>query len=257
MSILNEKFIQLKGKKALIPFITAGHPKPELTVPAMHALVANGADLIELGIPFSDPMADGEVIQLSSEQAISQGVGLKEVLALVKTFRKKDSETPVILMGYLNPIECFGYQKFVSQAHESGVNGVLLVDSPPEESHQIFLVAPTTTDERIKYIMQSATGFVYYVALKGVTGSADLDSVTVNKDVLKLREAGNHKGGLPVAVGFGVKDAVTAVAVAKEADAVVIGSALVKLLGQCNDEASIVTTIETFLKPIRTALNSL
>lgn len=265
MSLLTQKFEQLAGKKALVPFITAGHPKPSLTVPAMHALVANGADVIELGIPFSDPMADGEVIQLSSESAIAQGVGLKDVLSMVASFRKNDTTTPVILMGYLNPIECFGYQEFVEKANACGVNGVLLVDSPPEESaqllgllaekdmHQIFLVAPTTTDDRIKYIMQSATGFIYYVALKGVTGSADLDSEAVSKDVLKLKSAGD----LPVAVGFGVKDAKSATAVAEQADAVVIGSALVKLLGACEDEQSMVSTIETFLKPIRNALNSL
>ena len=265
MSLLTEKFKQLNGKKALVPFITAGHPKPELTVAAMHALVANGADVIELGIPFSDPMADGEVIQLSSESAIAQGVGLNDVLTMVSEFRQTDANTPVILMGYLNPIECFGYPEFVAKANACGVNGVLLVDSPPEESelllgllaekdmHQIFLVAPTTTDKRIQYIMQSATGFIYYVALKGVTGSADLDSDAVNKDVLKLKSAGK----LPVAVGFGVKDADSAVSVAKEADAVVIGSALVKLLGACENEASVTATIETFLKPIRNALNSL
>ncbi|WP_154221991.1 tryptophan synthase subunit alpha [Marinicella rhabdoformis] len=265
MSLLTQKFEQLAGKKALVPFITAGHPKPELTVSAMHALVANGADVIELGIPFSDPMADGEVIQLSSESAIAQGVGLNDVLSMVSSFRENDTTTPVLLMGYLNPIECFGYSEFVKQANACGINGVLLVDSPPEESeqllkllaeknmHQIFLVAPTTTDERIKYIMQSATGFIYYVALKGVTGSADLDSESVNKDVLKLKALGE----LPVAVGFGVKDAASATAVAEQADAVVIGSALVKLLGNCVDEKSVVSTIESFLKPIRIALNSL
>lgn len=265
MSLLNDKLTSLAGKKALVPFITAGHPKPELTVHTMHELVANGADVIELGVPFSDPMADGEVIQLSSEKAIAQGVGLKDVLAMVAEFRTKNDHTPVILMGYLNPIECFGYPEFVEKAHASGVNGVLLVDSPPEEStqllsllkekdmHQIYLVAPTTTEERIQYIMNVASGFIYYVALKGVTGSADLDSEAVAKAVDELKSHGQ----LPVAVGFGVKDAGSALAVAESADAVVIGSALVKLLDDCQNEASISTTVETFLKPIRNALNSL
>ncbi len=261
MSRLNPTFEQLQGCKALIPFITAGHPKAEWTVAIMHALVEAGADVIELGIPFSDPMADGEVIQLSSEQAIANGVGLKDVLLLVQLFRERNSTTPIVLMGYLNPVECFGYAEFVDQAKNAGVDAVLLVDSPVEESahllsllkaadmEQIFLVAPTTTDERTKHITAHAGGFLYYVALKGVTGSADLDAESVNVDIQKIK----NQTTLPVAVGFGVKDAASAVAVAKQADAVVIGSALVKKLGQCENESDATRAA----KPIRTALNSL
>lgn len=265
MSRLNPTFEQLKGRKALIPFITAGHPKAEWTVAIMHALVDAGADVIELGVPFSDPMADGEVIQLSSEQAIANGVGLKDVLTVVQSFRESNQTTPIVLMGYLNPVECFGYPEFVEQAKTSGVDAVLLVDAPVEESaqlmsllksaemEQIFLVAPTTTDERTKHIASHAGGFLYYVALKGVTGSADLDTESVNVDIKKIKE----KTDVPVAVGFGVKDATSAVAVAEKADAVVIGSALVKKLNDCQSESEAVQAANDFLKPIRTALNSL
>lgn len=265
MSLLNKTFEKLKGKKALIPFITAGHPKPELTVDLMHALVAQGADIIELGMPFSDPMADGPVIQHASEHAIAQGVGINQTIEMVKTFRQNNQHTPVVLMGYLNPVECMGHGEFVKQAKAAGIDGLLLVDSPPEESadlltqlktqelEQIFLVAPTTTDARMKMICEHASGFVYYVALKGVTGSADLDSESVGADVLHIKK---HTD-LPVAVGFGVKDAASAVAVAAQADAVVIGSALVSLLDTCDNLESATQAIEQFIKPIRTALDSL
>ncbi len=265
MSLLRQTFQLLKGKKALIPFITAGHPKPELTVDLMHALVKNGADVIELGMPFSDPMADGPVIQQASEHAIAQGVGIENTIEMVKTFRQNNQHTPVVLMGYLNPVECMGHEEFVSRAKAAGVDGLLLVDSPPEESsdllshlkahdlEQIFLVAPTTTDSRLKMICDHASGFVYYVALKGVTGSADLDSQSVGEDVLNIKKYTD----LPVAVGFGVKDAASAVAVAEHANAVVIGSALVSLLGACDDLVAAELAIEAFIKPIRTALDSL
>ncbi|MGJ8664065.1 MAG: tryptophan synthase subunit alpha [Marinicella sp.] len=265
MNLLSATFKQLAGKKALIPFITAGHPKPELTVGIMHELVKNGADIIELGMPFSDPMADGPVIQLASEEAIKQGVGISQVIAMVKEFRQENQNTPVVLMGYLNPVECMGYDLFVSQAHEAGVNALLLVDSPPEEStdlltrmqkaslDQIFLIAPTTTDQRKQMICEHAAGFVYYVALKGVTGSADLDAGAVNSDIKNIKKY-TH---LPVAVGFGVKDATSAVAVAAEADAVVIGSALVELLSTCETHDAASQTISEFIKPIRIALDSL
>lgn len=265
MSLLKATFENLKNKKALIPFITAGHPKPDLTVNIMHELVKNGADVIELGMPFSDPMADGPVIQLASEKAIALGTGIDQVLQMVKQFRKNNSNTPVVLMGYLNPVECKGNQLFVEQAKSVGVDALLLVDSPPEESgdlikqltqhdmEQIFLVAPTTTENRKKMICQHASGFIYYVALKGVTGSANLDSDAVNKDVLSIKKLTK----LPVAVGFGVKDAASALSVAKEADAVVIGSALVSLLDRCEDSASASKAITQFIKPIRTALDSL
>lgn len=265
MSLLKKKMSDLAGKKALIPFITAGHPKPDMTVDIMHQLVQSGADVIELGMPFSDPMADGPVIQLSSEKAIEQGVGINETIDMVKQFRQQDLTTPVVLMGYLNPVECMGYPDFVKKAHEAGVDALLLVDSPPEESadllsqlkqydmEQIFLVAPTTTEERKQMICKHANGFVYYVALKGVTGSADLDSQSVNKDVMSIR---NHTD-LPIAVGFGVKDANSAVAVAENADAVVIGSALVHLLDTCDSVAEAKDAVAKFIKPIRTALDSL
>ncbi len=265
MSLLKATFAGLKNRKALIPFITAGHPKPELTVDIMHELVKNGADVIELGMPFSDPMADGPVIQKASEKAIKQGTGIDHVIEMVKNFRKKNTLTPVVLMGYLNPVECMGNLTFVEQAKLAGVDGVLLVDCPPEESsdllinfkkhglEQIFLVAPTTTDARKEMICQHASGFVYYVALKGVTGSANLDSDAVNKDVLSIKQLTD----LPVAVGFGVKDAASAVSVAKEADAVVIGSALVSLLDKCEDMQSASKAIAQFIKPIRKALDSL
>ena len=265
MSRLKTTLAELTGSKALIPFITAGHPKPELTVEVMHELVAQGADVIELGMPFSDPMADGPVIQQASERAIAQGVGISHTLSMVASFREQNQHTPVVLMGYLNPVECMGNEAFVKKAAEVGVDAVLLVDCPPEESadllehlrhhdlDQIFLVAPTTTDERQQLICQQASGFVYYVALKGVTGSADLDSEAVAKDILNLKS----RTQLPVAVGFGVKDADSAVAVAAQADAVVIGSALVDILGQCEDLPAAKQAVANFIKPIRTALNSL
>ena len=265
MSLLQQTFQQLGNKKALIPFITAGHPKPDLTVAMMHALVNNGADVIELGMPFSDPMADGPVIQHASEKAIALGVGIDMTIEMVKTFRQNNQHTPVVLMGYLNPVECMGHSEFVARAKAAGVDGLLLVDSPPEESadlmkhlkaqnlEQIFLIAPTTTESRMKMICEHAAGFIYYVALKGVTGSADLDSQSVNSDVSKIK----NYSDLPVAVGFGVKDAASAVAVAEQADAVVIGSALVSLLDSCDDLESATQAIEQFIKPIRMALDSL
>ncbi len=265
MSLIKQRFETLAGKKALIPFVTAGHPDPEMTVEIMHHLVDCGADIIELGMPFSDPMADGPVIQHASEQAIEHGVGIDNTIEMVKSFRRKDQQTPVVLMGYLNPVECMGNDVFVEQAKQAGVDALLLVDSPPEESddlllkmrqhelNQIFLVAPTTTEERKAMICRHASGFVYYVALKGVTGSADLNSDSVNADVKKIRQ---HTD-LPIAVGFGVKDAESAVAVAQEADAVVIGSALVSVLGSCDSIESAKQAMTDFIKPIRTALDSL
>ena len=253
------------GQKTLIPFITAGHPKPELTVATLHALVEQGADVIELGVPFSDPMADGPTIQKSSERAISQGVGLHDVLSYVEEFRNNNTHTPIVLMGYLNPIERMGYEEFVSQAQKAGVDGVLMVDSPPEEStellallkahdmDQIYLIAPTTTEARRQYILQNAGGFIYYVALKGVTGAADLDADAIQQELSAVKKDTQ----LPVAVGFGVKDADTATAVARNADAVVIGSALVEKLDACVSVEDVTTCVENFIAPIRKALNSL
>ncbi len=257
------KKLKKKSNKALIPFITAGHPHPLMTVPTMHSLVKNGASIIELGMPFSDPMADGEVIQLSSELAIKKGMTLSSVLDIVAEFREDNQETPVILMGYLNPIEKFGYKKFVQTAAKSGVDGLLIVDSPPEESEdllsllnnynmsQIFLIAPTTTMDRQKYIVSKSGGFIYCVALKGVTGASNV----VYDDLSTKMESIKSLTDLPLAIGFGVKDVNSAQAVAAYGDAVVIGSALVQKIGKCEDQKQIENTIEAFIKPIAKAIN--
>ena len=263
--LLHQTLTGLAGKKALIPFITDGFHEPDMTVPIMHSLVNSGADLIEVGMPFSDPMADGPVIQKASEQAIEQGTNLKQTLAMVAEFRQHNQSTPIVLMGYLNPVESMGYANFVAQAAQAGVNGVLLVDSPPEESaeiqkhlqshglQQIFLVAPTTSEVRQALICSKAEGFIYYVALKGVTGAADLDTTVVNEAVKALKTRTN----LPVAVGFGVKDAASAVAVAEQADAVVIGSALIQVLADCKTAEQAQQKTADFIQPIRSALDSL
>lgn len=224
------------GKKALIPFITAGDPHPSATVGLMHALVRGGADVIELGIPFSDPMADGPVIQLASERALAHGVSLRTVLGLVADFRRDDSTTPVVLMGYLNPIEAMGYEAFATAAAAAGVDGVLTVDCPPEESAEyaevlkaaglatVFLIAPTTPLSRVEAVGALASGYVYYVSLKGVTGAATLDPAEVSARVAALRQYIK----LPIGVGFGIRDGETARRIGAVADAVVIGSRLVQ-----------------------------
>jgi len=226
----------ISGRKALIPYITAGDPTPAVTLPLMHAMVKAGADIIELGVPFSDPMADGPVIQAASERALSYQFSLRDVLDVVQRFRLTDKATPVVLMGYLNPIEVMGYEIFARSAAQSGVDGVLTVDLPPEEGHQllsalnnqlldpIFLIAPTSTDERIKLITSHSCGFVYYVALKGVTGASDLDVDEVVTHLKRIRKYTD----LPIGVGFGIKDADSAARVAKVADAVIVGSAIVQ-----------------------------
>lgn len=237
MSRIATRFESLKagGRTALVPFVTAGDPSPEDTVPLMHAMVAAGADLIELGVPFSDPIADGPVIQRATERALAKGVALHHVLDLVRAFRERDAETPVVLMGYLNPIEVMGYRAFAESARAAGVDGALVVDVPPEEGHDlvvalraegldlVYLLAPTSTDARIRLIGQVASGFVYYVSVKGITGAGHLDVDSVAKKVRDIR-AGIS---LPVGVGFGIKDAETAERVAREADAVIVGSAIV------------------------------
>lgn len=267
MSRLPERFESLKNnhRKGLIPFITAGFPKPQWTVAAMHQLVASGADIIELGVPFSDPMADGPVIQQASEKAIAQGVCLADVLSMVTAFRQQNTETPVVLMGYLNPVERYGYARFVADAAAAGVDGVLLVDLPVEESSQlqalleeqavdqIFLVAPTTEDQRLVRITQAASGFVYYVSLKGVTGSAALDTSVLADKIQAIRGHTN----LPVAGGFGVSDPASAQAVAHHAEAVVIGSALVKAMASCTDQDGLLKVIDSFLTPVRMALDNI
>lgn len=242
MSRLSHCFAQLKqqNKSALIPFVTAGDPHPDHTLSIMHNLVSSGADIIELGIPFSDPMADGPVIQAADERALKHNVSLRDVIAMVKAFRETDDVTPVVLMGYLNPIEIMGYDLFAEQARQAGVDGILVVDLPPEESHQlvtltrkndidfIFLISPNTTQERIQLISNFASGYLYYVSLKGVTGANTLDIDSVK---LKLDEIRSNTQ-LPLGVGFGIKDGATAQAVAQVADAVVVGSVLVNKVAQ-------------------------
>ncbi|MBT3431815.1 MAG: tryptophan synthase subunit alpha [Candidatus Thioglobus sp.] len=241
MSRLKTVFSQLpSGNKAFIPFITAGDSGIDNTYELMQVLVENGADVIELGVPFSDPMADGPVIAKSHERAVEGGVSLHDVLDLVKKFRQTNDTTAIVLMGYLNPIEVFGYQEFSDAASNSGVDGVLVVDMPPEEAQDlkrcldkkdidfIFLVAPTTTDQRLDSLADIASGFVYFVSLKGVTGAGHLDVDSVNDNIARIRKYIN----LPIGVGFGIKDAKTAKAVSASADAVIVGSSLVSFVEQ-------------------------
>jgi tryptophan synthase alpha chain len=237
VSRIAEVFSRLKAAKrpALIPFVTAGDPAPAQTVGVMHGLVAGGADVIELGVPFSDPMADGPVIQRSSERALKHGISLKHVLDYVAEFRRKDTKTPVVLMGYANPIERMGEEAFIEAAKKAGVDGVLIVDYPPEEAHDwvqllegtgidpIFLLSPTSTDKRIELTAQVAKGYIYYVSLKGVTGAANIDTADVERMIARIR---THTQ-VPVGVGFGIRDGETARRVGKVADAVVIGSRIV------------------------------
>jgi len=264
MNRLTERFKQLHSqqRKALIPFITAGDPSPDFTVPLMHALVAAGADIIELGMPFSDPMADGPVIQRASERALAAGTYLPEVLNLVKTFREQDSTTPIILMGYLNPIEIMGYLQFAQAAESVQVDGVLTVDLPPEEAHElvtllrshaispIFLLAPTTTPERMKRICAQAHGYVYYVSLKGVTGSGHLHMTEVAEKVAEIRRYTQ----LPIGVGFGIKDAETAAQMSRISDAVIVGSALVQQV-ETVARAKLLEVMSTFLRGLRRAMD--
>jgi len=241
MSRIAACFTRLRatGRKALIPYITAGDPNPTVTVPLLHALVKAGADIIELGVPFSDPMADGPVIQQACERALAHHVSLRQVLEMVREFRRQNDTTPVVLMGYLNPVEVMGYAVFAAAAAQAGVDGVLTVDLPPEEGHDlnkqlrdrridpIFLLAPTSTAARVKKICDAASGFVYYVSLKGVTGAATLDIEAVADKLKSIRAV----TGLPIGVGFGIRDGASAARVAKVADAVIVGSMLVSKIG--------------------------
>ena len=248
-SRINSTFERLnrQGRKALIPYVTAGDPSPEATAPLMHALVAAGADIVELGVPFSDPMADGPVIQRSSERALKKHVGLEHVFAFVEDFRKTDSGTPVVLMGYANPIEAMGPASFVDAAKRAGVDGVLVVDYPPEEGMElagmlraqgmdmIFLLAPTSTEARIEQVARVASGYVYYVSLRGVTGAKHLDLEDVAAKLPLIRA----KTKLPIGVGFGIRDGETARAVARIADAVVIGSRIIQEMERASPETCI------------------
>ncbi len=265
MNRIDARFQALRAARrtGLIPFITAGDPSPASTVAIMHGLVEGGADLIELGIPFSDPMADGPVIQKASERAIAKGVRAVDVLAWVHQFRSHDDSTPIVLMGYLNPVEIHGRDRFIAAAGQAGVDGVLLVDSPVEESaslrlllsehglHQILMAAPTTAGERRVSLAAQAAGFLYYVAFAGVTGAAGLDAADVGAHVAELRGLTSA----PIAVGFGVRDAASAKAIAAHADAVVVGSALVDHLSDCVDADSAAARAAAFLRPLRAALD--
>ncbi|MFC5740956.1 tryptophan synthase subunit alpha [Dyella tabacisoli] len=265
MSRIDRRFAALKsaGRTGLIPFVTAGDPAPEHTVALMHALVAAGADVIELGVPFSDPMADGPVIQHASERAIAKGVGLTDVLGWVAEFRRRDADTPVVLMGYLNPVEIRGYAHFAQEAVAAGVDGVLLVDCPLEESavlqplrdaglQQILLAAPTTAPSRMAQLCGSAEGFLYYVSFAGITGAGHLSTADIAARVADIRS----RAKAPVAVGFGVRDAQSAKAIAGFADAVVIGSALVERLAGATAANDIAARATDFLAPIRAALDA-
>jgi tryptophan synthase alpha chain len=265
MSRIAATFAVLKAsnRKALIPFITAGDPAPAHTVPLMHALVEGGADILELGVPFSDPMADGPTIQRASERALKHGVGLRDVLAMVAEFRKNNVNTPVVLMGYANPIEAMGWDGFCAAAAAAGVDGVLTVDYPPEESGEfaakcaaagldnIYLLAPTTPSARVEAVAKHARGFIYYVSLKGVTGAATIDMSEVAARLPAIHAA----TGLPVGVGFGIRDAQTARQVAEVADAVVIGSRIVQEIEQSTPE-SMLTNVKTFVAGVRAALDN-
>jgi len=265
MSRIQATFEQLakSRRKALIPFVTAGDPEPGMTVALMHALVEAGADVIELGVPFSDPMADGPVVQRASDRALRHGVGLDRVLAFVREFRTANQTTPVVLMGYANPIEAMGADRFVEEAQQAGVDGVLVVDSPPEEcesfaalvrSHGmdlIFLLAPTSGDARIAQVASLASGYLYYVSLKGVTGAGHLDLTEVAEKIPRIR----RETKLPVGVGFGIRDAATAKAVAKYADAVVIGSAIIQEM-EAAPAGEQVLRARSFVQGIRAALDA-
>ena len=256
------KNLQVQGKKALIPFVTAGDPNPGMTVAIMHTLVGAGADIIELGVPFSDPMADGPTIQRSSERALKHGVGLKHVLGMVREFRTTNRTTPVVLMGYANPSEAMGYAAFAEGAQVAGVDGVLVVDYPPEESKpltdllkahgidSIFLLAPTSEDSRMEQVGRMATGYIYYVSLTGVTGAANLDLQQVTARLPQIR---SHIR-LPIGVGFGIRDAQTARAIAAISDAVVIGSRLVQEIESSGPD-QVLGNLSTLLGGIRRAMD--
>ena len=262
---ISERFRQLRaaGKRALIPYAVAGHPTHDSTLATMHAMVDGGADIIELGVPFSDPMADGPVIQRATEAALANGTRLRDVLAAVTSFRQTDSQTPVVLMGYLNPIERMGTQAFAQAAEAAGVDGVLVVDLPPEEADElvpvwrahgidpIFLLAPTSTPDRIAAVAKAASGYVYYVSLNGVTGAAliDLDAVLARVEQIQAVT------GLPVGVGFGIRDAATAKAIAARADAIVIGSKLIQII-EDGPVAHAPARVTQFLSTIRQAIDT-
>lgn len=251
------------GKAALVPYVTAGFPEPDVSLAVLKALVEGGADIIELGVPFSDPAADGPTIQRANDRALAAGMSLSKVLALVAAFRRENTHTPIVLMGYCNPIEAMGLEHFARQAAEAGVDGVLVVDCPPEEAADyaaalrsrqidlIYLLAPTSTPERYRKVASVASGYIYYVSLKGVTGAGNLDTDAVARALPAIREATR----LPVGVGFGIKDATTAARIASFADAVVIGSRLIEVL-EDGDAASAPQRARQWLSGIREAIDA-
>ncbi len=266
MSRIQARFAELKaaGRTALIPYVTAGDPNPAITVPLMHRMVESGADILELGVPFSDPMADGPTIQLACERALVHHTSLTDVLAMVTEFRQTDQTTPVVLMGYLNPIEIMGYENFAQRAQAAGVDGVLTVDLPPEEGvgvipmfreqglDCIFLLSPTSIDTRIKSVADAGSGFLYYVSLKGVTGASTLDVGAVATRIEHIRQFSD----LPLGVGFGIKDAATAAQMAKVADAVVVGSAIIKQIEANPDKVDVILdNIGNLLAGMRAAMD--
>lgn len=270
MSRIEAKLNQLKaqGRKALIPYVTAGFPYADVTPELLHVMVAAGCDVIELGVPFSDPMADGPVIQRAGEKALTFGIGMTQVLDMVRAFRQQDSSTPIVLMGYANPVECYelkhGQHSFARDAATAGVDGVLIVDYPPEECEEfaatlkshgldlIFLLAPTSTDERMAQVGRIASGYVYYVSLKGVTGAGHLDTAAVEAMLPRIRQHVKT----PVGVGFGIRDAETACAVGRSADAVVIGTKLIQLI-ENEPRERVAPVAGAFLQGIRQALDAM
>jgi len=267
MSRITGRFQELRERRrtALIPYITAGDPQPAVTVALMHALVKAGADILELGVPFSDPMADGPTIQAACERALVHHVSLHNVLDMVREFRQQDAATPVVLMGYLNPVEVMGYAEFAQAAQAAGVDGVLIVDLPPEEGHDlvvqlkaaeldpIFLAAPTSSDARIRQMSDNGGGFLYYVSFKGVTGANRLDVAAVRDKLQQIRA----NTGLPVGVGFGIRDAETATRIAEFSDAVVVGSALVNRIAALADQPErIVAEAPAIIAEMRSAMDA-
>jgi tryptophan synthase alpha chain len=264
MSRIAQVFANLKAhnKTALVTFITAGDPSPQHTVELMHALVEGGADIIELGVPFSDPMAEGPVIQRACERALAQGVGIRQVFEFVRAFRQTNQNTPVVLMGYANPIERIGQAAFIDASRAAGADGAIVVDYPPEECAEfaaqmraaeldlIFLLAPTSTEERIAQVARVGSGFSYYVSLKGVTGAGNIDTAEVAARLAAIR----RHVQLPIGVGFGIRDAATARAVAQVADAVVIGSRIIQEI-EANAPADAVKSVRSFVSGIRHALD--
>lgn len=271
MSRITQRFADLSaaGRKAVIPYVVAGDPTPGLTVPLLHALVEAGADVLEVGVPFSDPMSEGPVIQRGHERALVNRIRLRDVLEMVREFRGKDPHTPLLLMGYANPVEHMGYAAFADAAVAAGIDGLLTVDVPPEEVDRvnrelkrvgmdnIFLIAPTTPDTRLHLITDQASGFIYYVSLRGVTGAANLDIDDVSDHVSRIRSC----TALPVCVGFGIKDAASAAAVARVADGVVVGSALVSLVADSidkgGDQSAAIEAATSLLRDIRSGIDAI